>query len=309
MPIVLLVLAPKANQTVTADPEVVVYAQRMLGGIDQVAYTLTIDRRPVDPPAAHGLVRSAPASRSTCPPRPQPRPASARPALPARPGRARDGHHRRVHRPPRQTRSAARAGRCRARTGAGRRHLWRDLGRHHRLPGRAALGPGDPAQLDRPAGQARAPGPGRTVPGRAWRSGGLPGPLHRGAAGAHSWACGRGPPGLPHLRGLQRRRWCAVGDRVRAARLRGRDRLAPGRARCGPCQPAAGRTACCCCWSYWWSWVPWCSRPAGSPTTPTASAPRPAASSTDPWCGGCAAATSVSSPSSRAGCSPRAPWG
>lgn len=49
VPIVLLVLAPKADQTVAADPEVVIYAQRMLGGIDQVAYTLALDQHPIDP--------------------------------------------------------------------------------------------------------------------------------------------------------------------------------------------------------------------------------------------------------------------
>lgn len=49
VPIVLLVLAPKADQSVTADPEVAIYAQRMLGGIDQVAYTLTLDQHPIDP--------------------------------------------------------------------------------------------------------------------------------------------------------------------------------------------------------------------------------------------------------------------
>jgi hypothetical protein len=71
VPIVLLVLAPKAAQTITADPEVVIYAQGMLGGIDQVAYTLTLDRPPstpptVVPPTAHGPGRSARARRSTC---------------------------------------------------------------------------------------------------------------------------------------------------------------------------------------------------------------------------------------------------
>lgn len=49
MPIVLLVLAPEAGQSVGADPLVVIYVQPTLGGIDQVAYTLTLDQRPVDP--------------------------------------------------------------------------------------------------------------------------------------------------------------------------------------------------------------------------------------------------------------------
>ena len=49
VPIVLLVLAPQAGQTVDADPQAVIYAQRTLGGVDQVAYTLTLDQHPIDP--------------------------------------------------------------------------------------------------------------------------------------------------------------------------------------------------------------------------------------------------------------------
>lgn len=48
VPIVLLVLAPQAGQTVDADPQAVIYAQRTLGGVDQVAYTLTLDQHPID---------------------------------------------------------------------------------------------------------------------------------------------------------------------------------------------------------------------------------------------------------------------
>jgi hypothetical protein len=49
VPIVLLVMAPQDGQTVGPNPQVVIYAQRTLGGIDQVAYTLTLDQKPVDP--------------------------------------------------------------------------------------------------------------------------------------------------------------------------------------------------------------------------------------------------------------------
>jgi hypothetical protein len=49
VPIVLLVLSPEDRQTVGSDPEVVIYAQRTLGGVEQVAYTLTLDQRPIDP--------------------------------------------------------------------------------------------------------------------------------------------------------------------------------------------------------------------------------------------------------------------
>jgi hypothetical protein len=122
-----------------------------------------------------------------------------------------------------------------------RRHLWRDRGRHHRLPGRAPLGPDDPAQLDRSAGQGGAPGPGRAAPGRAWWPGGVPWPLHRRPAGAHPRPCRNGPPALPNLRHLQRPGWRDLGDWVRAAWLCGRDRLAPGRAHRRAGQPAAAR--------------------------------------------------------------------
>lgn len=62
VPIVLLVLAPKDGQRVTADPEVIIYAQRMLGGVNQVAvaYTLTLDQHPIDP--ASGRTASSPRS-------------------------------------------------------------------------------------------------------------------------------------------------------------------------------------------------------------------------------------------------------
>lgn len=60
--------APKDGQTVTADPEVVIYAQRTLPGADQTAYTLTLNQRPIDPATAAATpARSAPASRSACP--------------------------------------------------------------------------------------------------------------------------------------------------------------------------------------------------------------------------------------------------
>jgi hypothetical protein len=49
VPIVLLVMAPQDGQTVAASPRVVIYAQRTLGGVDQVAYTLTLDQHPIDP--------------------------------------------------------------------------------------------------------------------------------------------------------------------------------------------------------------------------------------------------------------------
>lgn len=52
VPIVLLVLAPKDGQTVTAGPEVVIYAQRMLLGAEQTTYTLQLDQRPIE--AANG---------------------------------------------------------------------------------------------------------------------------------------------------------------------------------------------------------------------------------------------------------------
>jgi undecaprenyl-diphosphatase len=47
---------------------------------------------------------------------------------------------------------------------------------------------------------------------------------------------------------------------------------------------------------------------AGSPTTPTVSAPWPTSRSSGRLCGGCVVATSASSPSSPAGYSPTAPW-
>lgn len=49
VPIVLLVLGPQDGQSVGANPEVVIYAQRTLGGVDQVAYTLALDQHPIDP--------------------------------------------------------------------------------------------------------------------------------------------------------------------------------------------------------------------------------------------------------------------
>jgi hypothetical protein len=49
VPIVLLVMAPQDGQTVDPNPQVVIYAQRTLGGVDQVAYTLILDQKPVDP--------------------------------------------------------------------------------------------------------------------------------------------------------------------------------------------------------------------------------------------------------------------
>ncbi len=49
VPSVLPVLAPKDGQTVTANPAVVIYAQRMLLGADQTTYTIALDQRPSDP--------------------------------------------------------------------------------------------------------------------------------------------------------------------------------------------------------------------------------------------------------------------
>lgn len=53
VPIILLVMAPHDGQTVDANPQVVIYAQRTLGGVDQVAYTLTLDQHPIDPVSGH----------------------------------------------------------------------------------------------------------------------------------------------------------------------------------------------------------------------------------------------------------------
>lgn len=93
VPIVLLVLAPEAGQTVGADPQVVIYTQRTLAGVDQVAYTLTPPpstpstdqrthrlhparpdlRRPVGPCAtARARPRAAPARAAYRPDRDEP---------------------------------------------------------------------------------------------------------------------------------------------------------------------------------------------------------------------------------------------
>jgi hypothetical protein len=66
VPIVLLVLAPKDGQTVTADPAVVIYAQRTLLGADQTTYTMTLDQRPIDPangPSQPGQIRAGQQAR------------------------------------------------------------------------------------------------------------------------------------------------------------------------------------------------------------------------------------------------------
>jgi hypothetical protein len=57
VPIVLLVMAPQDGQTVDPNPQIDIYAQRTLGGVDQVAYTLTLDQRPIDP--ASGRISAA----------------------------------------------------------------------------------------------------------------------------------------------------------------------------------------------------------------------------------------------------------
>jgi hypothetical protein len=60
VPIVLLILAPKADQTVGSDTTVRVLAQRTLGGVDQVAFTPTIDGRPLDPTTGRATTRPVP---------------------------------------------------------------------------------------------------------------------------------------------------------------------------------------------------------------------------------------------------------
>ncbi len=67
--VLLLLLAPKDGQTVTANPAVVIYAQRMLLGADQTTYTIALDQRPSDPangPSLASPPRSALASNCAC---------------------------------------------------------------------------------------------------------------------------------------------------------------------------------------------------------------------------------------------------